>query len=202
MRSTMMDPGKRNRGRRWASRVALTVVSVAAVCALSAAAVARWGFTTSALTSAVFSAAMVALAAINLDRGILPNAITLPGLAVGIALAFLDPRVAWYDSIVGAVLGTVLLYSIARLYRMLHPRHEEGMGMGNVKLMAMVGAFLGWQGMLLTILFGSVLGSVLGLMMPQARRRSLPFGTFLALAAVVTDWFGSPFLDWYVGFLK
>ena len=66
-----------------ASRVALpTVLSVAAVCALSAAAVARWGFTTTALASAVFSAAMVALAAINLDRGILPDTITLPGVAL------------------------------------------------------------------------------------------------------------------------
>lgn len=173
----------------------------AATATLFAAALWRWGISWEALGSIVFGCAMLVLALVDLDFQILPNAITLPGIAVGFGLSFLDPRVTWTESALGAALGGGLLYGVAWLYLTL--RDREGMGMGDVKMIAMVGAFLGWKGALLTIFLGSLLGSVVGVAALRLRDGSwdtaLPFGTFLAISAVVVDWGGQAMMAWYWG---
>lgn len=173
----------------------------AAVAVLFGAALYRWGVSWSALSSMVFGAAMLALALIDYDFKILPNAITLPGIVVGFALSFLDARIWWVDSLIGIVAGGGLLYAVAWLY--LRLRQQQGMGMGDVKMIAMIGAFVGWKGALLTIFLGSFFGSAVGLTLMKIKGRqwdyALPFGTFLALAAVLVDWGGPELLAWYWG---
>jgi leader peptidase (prepilin peptidase)/N-methyltransferase len=173
----------------------------AAVGLIFGAALYRWGVSWSALSSAVFGAGMLTLALIDYDFKILPNVITLPGIAVGFALSLVDPRISWIDSAIGILVGGGLLYAVAWAYLKL--RGQQGMGMGDVKMIGTIGAFVGWQGVLLTIFLGSLIGSLVGLTLMKLKGRewdhALPFGTFLALAAVIVDWGGPELLAWYWG---
>jgi leader peptidase (prepilin peptidase)/N-methyltransferase len=168
-----------------------------------------------------FSGALVALAFIDLDHRILPDPITLNGIWIGIVvniyLAQPSPLVsrllrsagielantraiAFIGSVLGALVGGGLLWAVAEAY--LRLRGIEGMGLGDVKMMAMVGAFLGAPLALLTIMIGSLLGSVLGLIFirfaGKTREYELPFGTFLAAAGIVTVLYGEDVLRWYL----
>jgi leader peptidase (prepilin peptidase)/N-methyltransferase len=167
---------------------------------LLAAAIARWGITVSAASATVFGYTMIVLALIDVDHRILPNVITIPGAFVGLAFSFFDPRIHWIDSVIGGFLGGGLLYFVAWAY--LKARGREGMGMGDVKMMLLVGAFLGWRGALETIFIGSLIGSVVGIVLIRLTRKdweyALPFGTFLAGAAVIVDFYGPEILDWYL----
>ncbi len=174
-----------------------------AVAVLFGGAVYRWGVSWSMLSSMIFGCAMLLLALVDYDFKLLPNVVTLPGTAIGFALSFVDPRVAWIDSAIGIVVGGGLLYLTAWLYLKL--RGVQGMGMGDVKMIAMIGGFVGWQGALLTIFLGSLFGSVVGVGLMKIKGRdwdyALPFGTFLALAAVIVDWSGPQLIAWYWNFL-
>lgn len=165
-----------------------------------AGALASWGLSWSTLSVTVFGYLMVVLAMIDVDHRILPNVITLPGAVVGLALSFVDPRVHWVDAALGAFLGGGLLYGTAWAY--LKWRGREGMGMGDVKMMLLVGAFLGWRGALMTIFIGSLLGSVVGIALIRFASKeweyALPFGTFLAAAGVITAFWGPELLAWYL----
>jgi len=168
-----------------------------------------------------FSAALIVLAFIDLDHRILPDPITLNGIwagilasvylaqpnpltarllrAVGVAAA--NSRVtALGASVLGAVVGGGLLWGVAEAY--LRLRGIEGMGFGDVKMMAMVGAFLGAPRALLTIMIGSLLGSLVGLLYirfaGKSREYELPFGTFLAAAGIVVVLYGDELVNWYI----
>jgi leader peptidase (prepilin peptidase)/N-methyltransferase len=149
----------------------------------------------------ILASALVVLFAIDLEHQILPNVITLPGIAVGLAFSFVTP-VGWVDSLLGILLGAGILYGIAALYYAV--RREEGLGMGDVKMLAMIGAFLGWKAVLLTLVLASFAGSLVGVAMIAASRGSmkyaLPFGTFLALGALAAMAAGEPLLAWYLSF--
>jgi len=148
---------------------------------------------------AAFASAILALIVIDAQHQILPNAITLPGIAVGLAGSFVNPAVLPRDALVGAALGWAIPWTIGEIYRWV--RGRAGMGMGDLKMLAMVGAFLGWQGVLFTLGLGSLLGALVGVPYALARGKgmqaALPFGTFLGLAALV-DLLGgrSHVLDW------
>ncbi|MGB7220409.1 MAG: prepilin peptidase [Vicinamibacterales bacterium] len=146
--------------------------------------------------------ALVVLFAVDLEHHLLPNAITLPGVAVGFILSF-GAEPGWLASLLGIVLGAGLLYGVAEAYYRI--RHEEGLGMGDVKMLAMVGAFLGWKLTLVTLLMASFAGSIVGLVLMATGRGglkyALPFGTFLALGAAAAATVGPRLLDWYVGLL-
>jgi leader peptidase (prepilin peptidase)/N-methyltransferase len=160
----------------------------------------NWGVSISAFSVGLFCYLMLVLALIDVDHRILPNVITLPGAAVGLALSFFDPRVAWMDALIGGFLGGGLLYFVAWAY--LKFRGREGMGMGDVKMMLLVGSFLGWQGALMTIFVGSLVGSVIGVAMISLSRKgweyALPFGTFLAAAGVLVAFRGPQLFAWYM----
>jgi leader peptidase (prepilin peptidase) / N-methyltransferase len=148
----------------------------------------------------LFGCALIVLFAIDLEHHLLPNAITLPGIVIGFVFSLVaDP--GWQASLVGIVLGGGLLYAIAEAYYRI--RHEEGLGMGDVKMLAMIGAFIGWQLTLLTLVIASLVGSLVGMGLIATGRGSmkyaLPFGTFLALGAAVAAVLGPGFLDWYLG---
>lgn len=150
-----------------------------------------------------FACALIVLFVIDLRHRILPNAITLPGVAIGfICSLFLPP--GWRDSLIGILAGGGTLFLIAEAYYRV--RHVEGLGMGDVKLLGMIGAFLGWQLVLLTLVVASLAGSVLGLFLIATGRGdmklALPFGTFLAVGAVFAATWGDPIVNWYIGFYR
>jgi leader peptidase (prepilin peptidase)/N-methyltransferase len=150
----------------------------------------------------LFGCALIVLFAIDLEHHLLPNAITLPGVVVGLVLSFATEP-GWLASVVGIVVGAGLLYVVAEVYYRV--RHEEGLGMGDVKMLAMIGAFLGWKLTILTIMLASFVGSIVGVALIATGRGSLkyalPFGTFLALGAAAAATVGQPLLDWYLGLL-
>jgi leader peptidase (prepilin peptidase)/N-methyltransferase len=150
--------------------------------------------------------AMLVITFIDLDFQIIPDAITLPGIVIGLLSAsfiFPDPFslsygqwpiVGFINSTTGFLLGGGLFYFIAYASR-------GGMGGGDVKMMAMVGAFMGWKAVLLTTFLGSLVGSVVGLFMMvfmgKGRKTKVPFGPFLAFGSLVTLFWGSVILQWY-----
>ncbi|MDM7915665.1 MAG: A24 family peptidase [Candidatus Eisenbacteria bacterium] len=151
-----------------------------------------------AVVRSVFLLAMLAIAWIDYDHRIIPDVITLPGIVAGIAVAPLL-GVGRLQALFGAALGAGILLALALAYRAL--RKVEGMGMGDVKMAAMVGAFLGPGGVLLTLFFGSMLGSAVGIALLSLKRiqkrEQLPFGTFLAAAAAVAALVGPRIWAWY-----
>jgi leader peptidase (prepilin peptidase)/N-methyltransferase len=151
----------------------------------------------------LFTAILIVLFAIDLELQILPNAITLPAIAVGFAFSFVVPP-GPMPALLGILLGAGLLYAIAAGYYLL--RKEEGLGMGDVKMLAMIGAFLGWRAVLLTLVLSSFAGALVGVTIMALRREglryALPFGTFLALGAFVSMLAGDAILDWYLQFYR
>jgi leader peptidase (prepilin peptidase)/N-methyltransferase len=147
----------------------------------------------------LFGCALIVLFAIDLEHHLLPNAITLPGIIVGFLFSLIAEP-GWMASLIGIAVGGGVLYLIAEGYYRL--RHEEGLGMGDVKMLAMIGAFLGWKLTLVALMFASVSGSIIGIGLIAARRGSmkyaLPFGTFLAIGAAVSATLGQQVLTWYL----
>lgn len=146
-----------------------------------------------------FAAALVVLFVIDLEHRILPNVITLPGTVLGFAASlFVGP--GWISSLAGILLGGGLLWAVAEAY--YRWRGVEGLGFGDVKMLGMIGAVLGWQQVLVTMLIASLAGSAVGLVLVRMRGRTLqyalPFGTFLALGAIVASLWGPPLLAWYL----
>jgi leader peptidase (prepilin peptidase) / N-methyltransferase len=150
----------------------------------------------------VFGCALIVLFAIDLEHHLLPNAVTLPGIVVGLVFSLFTPP-GLRDAIIGVVLGGGILFVIAEAYYRL--RHEEGLGMGDVKMLAMIGAFVGWKLTLLTLMMASLAGSIIGVALIATRSASmkyaLPFGTFLALGAAAAATVGPTLVDWYLGLL-
>jgi leader peptidase (prepilin peptidase) / N-methyltransferase len=149
----------------------------------------------------VLGTVLIVLFMIDLEHQILPNAITLSGIVIGFLFSLIAPP-GPLGSILGIALGAGVLYTIATGYYLL--RREEGMGMGDVKMLAMIGAFLGWKAVLLTLVLSSFAGAIVGVgLLAFSRggmRYALPFGTFLALGALVAMLAGDSILNWYLGF--
>ena len=147
----------------------------------------------------LFGCAMIVLFVIDLQHRILPNVITLPGIVVGFLCSVLVGP-GWQASLIGIAVGGGTLWAIAEIYYRI--RHEEGMGMGDVKMLGMVGAFLGWKLVLLTLVFASFSGTLVGVAVLLLKRGSmkyaLPFGTFLAVGALFAAVVGDPILNWYL----
>ncbi len=184
-----------------------------------------FGLSVTALKWAVFSALVVVLSIIDLHERTLPDKLNFTGLGLGLALSLftrpVDGTAAWLanrwftfpppaaavsfaDALLGTACGAGLLWVVSEGYFRL--RGREGMGLGDVKMMAMAGAFLGLKRTLLTILVGSLLGSVLGLLFMALWRKDrdyeLPFGTFLGAGALLVVFFGTPALAWYESLLS
>ncbi|HXQ26016.1 MAG TPA: prepilin peptidase [Candidatus Acidoferrales bacterium] len=183
-----------------------------------------FGPTPETLKWAIFSALMIVLVFTDLRERILPDVVNYTGFGLGLALSLFTkpsdgtalwlanrlfdfpppaPVVSIVDALLGAAFGSGVLWLVSEVYFRL--RGREGMGLGDVKMMLMAGAFLGLQRTLLTILAGSVLGSLLGIVFILARRKDsnyeLPFGTFLGMAALLVVFFGTPLVNWYASLL-
>jgi leader peptidase (prepilin peptidase)/N-methyltransferase len=146
----------------------------------------------------VFASAMIALFAIDLEHQILPDAITLPGIVMGLLCSVLLPP-GWPSALIGVAVGGALPWAMAEVYYRI--RGVEGLGFGDVKMLAMIGAWLGWPLMLVTLFAASLVGAAVGLALMarghDGRSLRLPFGTFLAVAAVAAGLWGQPLVDWY-----
>ena len=131
----------------------------------------------------------------------IPNVITIPGVVVGLLGAVTVLPVGVINSVVGLAVGGGILWLLAWLSPYLFGK--EGMGGGDIKLLAMIGAFLGWKPALLTIMIGSLTGSIIGvgLIALHVIKRDdyIPFGPFLVLGALLSMFFAQPLLDWYQG---
>jgi leader peptidase (prepilin peptidase)/N-methyltransferase len=147
----------------------------------------------------LFASACLALAAIDAEFQILPDKITLPGIAAGLLLAFFSQSRTPVSALVGAAIGGGGLYLIAFLYEKI--AGHEGMGLGDVKMLAMIGAFLGASGVLVSILLASLAGSLVGVgamaLGRGDRKMRLPFGVFLAAGGVAAFFFGDILLARY-----
>lgn len=145
---------------------------------------------------------LIVLFAIDLEHQLLPNTITLPAIAVGFVFSFFTEP-GWLASAIGIVIGGGVLFAIAEAYYRI--RKEEGLGMGDVKMLAMIGAFLGWKLTIVTLIMASFSGTIVGLAIIASGRGgmkfALPFGTFLALGAAIAATAGPGLLQWYMGFL-
>ena len=171
--------------------------------ALFVAVLLRFGLTLEALVAVVFATLLLILAAIDLDHFLLPDRLTLPGIAVGLAAQPWLPRTAFLDAILGVAIGAGMLVLLINVWFWL--RNEEGMGMGDVNMLAMVGAFLGWQGVLVAFALATVSGALVGLTLLATRRLELrgrlPFGLFLALGGLAALFFGDRLVALYAGLL-
>ena len=184
-----------------------------------------FGMTLETLKWAIFASLLLVLVFTDLRERILPDVINFTGFAIALVLSlFLPPAdgaaqwlaaryfafpppmpvISLADAIFGAAFGSGILWIISEGYFRL--RKREGMGLGDVKMMLMAGAFLGLKRTVLTILLGSVLGSVIGVAFIAIRRKGtdyeLPFGTFLGAGALIVVFYGTPFVNWYMSLLR
>jgi leader peptidase (prepilin peptidase) / N-methyltransferase len=183
-----------------------------------------FGISVETLKWATFSAIMIVLVFTDFRERILPDVVNFTGFGLGLLLSLFvkptdgsalwianhifqfpppEPVLSLVDALLGAAVGSGLLWLVSEAYFKL--RGREGMGLGDVKMMLMAGAFLGAKRTLLTIMAGSILGSVLGIVVILARRKDadyeLPFGTFLGAAALIVVFFGTPVVNWYQSLL-
>jgi leader peptidase (prepilin peptidase) / N-methyltransferase len=150
----------------------------------------------------IFTAAMIAVFWIDLDHMIIPDVISLNGAVVGLAIvtAGVVPGLTWKDAFIGLALGALILYIPAVLYEII--RGVEGLGGGDVKLLAMIGAFLGPYGVIFVLFFASFVGSLTALGGIALRRTAstspIPFGPFLAAAAILYVFAGQELVDRFI----
>ncbi len=163
----------------------------------------RFGIGWTALVYALLFSALLVITFVDLAHLIVPDVITLPGIVLGFLLAATVLPVGLVDSLLGILVGGGLLWFLAWVSPYLFGK--EGMGGGDIKLLAMIGAFLGWKPTLLTVMIAAIVGSVVGLSLiaskAMQRNQYLPFGPFLALGAVMAMLFHQEMLSWYFGLI-
>jgi leader peptidase (prepilin peptidase)/N-methyltransferase len=151
----------------------------------------------------LFLAALLAIIFIDIHLQIIPDKISLPGILIGFASSFFNPLVSWQEAGLGILLGGGILYGVARSYSLL--TGQDGMGDGDIKLLAMIGAFLGWQCLLFVIFFSSLTGSVVGIAAMFSQKKGgktrIPYGPFLSLGAISWLFFQKEIFalwSWYI----
>jgi leader peptidase (prepilin peptidase) / N-methyltransferase len=159
----------------------------------------RWGMSPETLIYYGFIAVLVVITFIDIDHYIIPDVISLPGIPAGIIASLFLPEMSFKASLQGLLLGGGTLFAVAWAYERI--AHKEGMGGGDIKLLAMIGAFLGWKGVLVTLFTGSIVGTLAGGAVMLYTRSSLklkiPFGPFLAIGAMIHIFFGQELIYWY-----
>ena len=163
----------------------------------------KFGLVTDFVVYFVFVSALITSAFIDLEYKILPNVITMPGVIVGLLASFMTTSTVAplpLEALTGALLGGGLLFLVAYGYHLL--TGKEGMGGGDIKLLSMIGAFLGWQGVLMTVFLASLSGSLIGsaflILKGKGSSHLIPFGPFLVGGAFIYLFFGPAIIDWYM----
>ena len=167
----------------------------------------KFGPSVTFLALFLFCSALVVITFIDLEHQIIPDEISLSGIVIGFAFSFFLPWQTWLNSLLGILLGGGSLLLVAYSYQWL--TGKDGMGGGDIKLLAMMGAFLGWRSVLFIIFASSLIGSVVGITMMLVQKKdsklAIPFGPYLAFGAVLYIFYGRQLIHWYLnlgGFFK
>jgi leader peptidase (prepilin peptidase)/N-methyltransferase len=156
----------------------------------------QFGLTLRFLIFFIFTAVLIVITFIDLDHQIIPDVLTLPGIPVFFLLAIFVVKIPWLEALIGLLIGGGVLFAIAFVYELLTKR--EGMGGGDVKLLAMIGGFLGWKSLIFILLFSSFSGAIAGItamiIKKQDMKYAVPFGPFLSAAAVAYLFWGDAFM--------
>jgi len=165
--------------------------------------VVRFGLTWGLVPILLFVSLLVALALIDFDHFLLPDKLTLPGIGLGLALVALNPATNFLDAALGVLIGAGLLILLINFWFWI--RQEEGMGLGDVNMLAMIGAFLGWQGVFVTLVLSASAGAIFGLSAMALgnleMKSRLPFGVFLSIGALATLFVGEAVTGFYTNLL-
>lgn len=160
----------------------------------------KYGVSIQALVYFLFIATLIVITFIDMDHQIIPDVLSIPGIFIFFAAAVLIDKNVFVDSLIGILSGGGILLIIAWLYKAVAKR--EGMGGGDIKLISMIGALLGWKGVLVTVFISSVVGTLTGLVVMLYTRAdmklAIPFGPFLAIGAICFLFFGDTILAWYL----
>lgn len=166
--------------------------------------IARFGITLEAAFLLAFVGGLVVITFIDLDHQLIPNVITLPGIPLGLLAGLLVGSPPFLDRLIGTLAGAGFLYLVLLYGGAIYG--QDAMGEGDLNLIAMVGAFLGWRAVAVTMLIGCLTGSAVGLGLIASkrltRRQHIPFGPFLAVGAVVALFWGETLIAWYFRFLR
>ena len=148
-----------------------------------------------------FALSLVVVTFIDLDHKIIPDILSLPGIGMGIAVSFLPGTIFWLDSLIGAIAGGGILFLVAVGYERMTGR--DGMGGGDIKLLALIGAWMGWKPLPMVLLISSFSGALIGAVFiwfsGKGYRVQIPFGPFLSFGAILCLFFGEAILNWYLG---
>ena len=151
-----------------------------------------------------FIATLLVITFIDIDHQIIPDVITLPGIPIFFAASFALKQISFVESILGILAGGGSLFLVAWLYHLL--TKKEGMGGGDIKLLAMIGAVIGWKGVLFTIFVASAVGTLAGMLIMLKTRKTMklavPFGPFLAIGGITYILFGPQLINWYFNLLR
>jgi leader peptidase (prepilin peptidase)/N-methyltransferase len=160
----------------------------------------RYGLTAQSLFLLLFASALLAVTFIDLDYQIIPDVISIPGIFFGIGASYFIPNLSWLESLLGILTGGGTLFLVAIGYKWVTGR--EGMGGGDIKLLAMVGAWLGWKAIPFVLFSSSLIGLLIGgatvLISKRGLRSKIPFGPFLALSSLMYIFFGPELIRWYL----
>jgi len=160
----------------------------------------KFGITIEAFLYYALISSLLVITFIDIDHQIIPDVITLPGIPIFFFASFAFAAITCKDSLLGILAGGGSLLLIAVTYNFL--TKKEGMGGGDIKLLAMIGAALGWKGVFFTIFIGSAIGTLVGIILMLRTRRGLklaiPFGPFLSMGAIIYIFFGSSIISWYL----
>ena len=170
---------------------------------LSLALFIRYGLSYQYILFLLFTTSLVTISFIDLDHQIIPDVLSLSGVITGLAIAFIPGNISWLNSLIGIIAGGGSLFLVGFVYEKL--TGKQGMGGGDVKLLAMIGAWMGWKALpfvlLISSLMGAVIGSVFLLAAGKGYRVRIPFGPFLSLGALLYLFFGPQLTSWYLNVL-
>jgi leader peptidase (prepilin peptidase)/N-methyltransferase len=195
----------RGKCRHCAARISLRYPVIECISGIFAVGVfLKYGLSFEALIYFTFIATLLAITFIDIDHQIIPDVISLPGIPIFFAASFALSDITLVESILGILIGGGSLWIVAQLYYVL--TRKEGMGGGDIKLLAMMGAIIGWKGVLFTIFLASAIGTVVGMLVMVKSRTSMklkvPFGPFLAIGAIAYIFWGPQLIDWYFNLLR
>ncbi len=161
-----------------------------------------YGLSIQSLIYIILSSALVIIAFIDLNEQIVPDVISLPGMVIGFIISFFVPYISFINSALGVAVGGGIILIIGMAGSVIFKK--EAMGGGDVKLAAMIGAFLGWRYIIISLFLGFFLGALAGIILIMSKIKSredtVPFGPFIVLGSFITLLWGEKIISWYIGF--
>ena len=159
-----------------------------------------FGLTLEGFVYFIFISSLLVITFIDIDHKIIPDIISLPGIPIGLAASFVLPDITFKSSLIGLLVGGGSLLLVAWTYSFI--THKEGMGGGDIKLLGMIGTFIGWKGVIFTIFAASLAGTLVGIIVMLLKGKNLkfaiPFGPFLSIGAMSYVFFGEKVMFWYL----